>query len=155
MESREVVDVADHQRVELVFAATDRTFPGMYAKICQEVLVAPPPQLIVVEPADPSYRHDDDDMGAITLAVSVQEPLFGGLLGVANCMWGRREGNLMHQLRSRYGVYCAWETSTCQCFVATSTNDVVHQNLDGVEFPKIGGICILGERVVYRTRAGV
>ena len=155
MASREVVDVADQQRVELVFASTDRTFPGMYAKICQEFLLGAPPQLIVVEPVDPSYRHDDDHMGPITLAVSVEEPLFAGQLGVANCIWGRRDENVMHQLRSRYGVYCAWENSTCQCFVATSTNDVVHQNLDAAEFPKIGGICILGERVVYLTRAGV
>jgi len=150
MDSRNIVDVVDHQSLRVLFAASDRTFPGMYAKICQEFILGPPPVMLVVEPADPSYQHSDDHMGPITLAVSVKEPSFVGLLGVANCMWGRRAEDYMYQLRSRYGVQCVWENPTCQCFVATSTNEIVQQNL--AEFPKVGGVCILGKRVVYQSR---
>lgn len=155
MESRETIDVTDHARQEVVFSANDRTFPDMYARIGREFLLGPPPLLIVVEPADASYQHDDDHMGPITLRVSAQEPSFLGLLGVANCVWGRSDGSFMHQLTPRYGVHCVWENPTCQCFVATSTNSTVQEQMDGVEFPKVGGICILGERVVYLTRVAV
>jgi len=155
MDSRNIVDVVDHQRLEVLFAASDRTFPGMYAKICQEFILGPPPLMLVVEPTDRSYRHSNDHMGPITLAVSVKEPSFVGLLGVANCMWGRTAENSMHQLRSRYGAQCVWENSTCQCFVATSTNGNVRQQLHGVEFPKVGGVYVLGERVVYLSRVAV
>lgn len=155
MQSRETIDVTDHAQQDIVFAANDRTFPGMYAKICREFLLGPPPLLLVLEPADVSYQHDDDEEGPITMRVSVKEPSFLGLLGVANCIWGRRDESFMHQLTSRYGVHCVWENSTCQCFVAASSNSTVQLQMDQVNFPKVGGICILGERVVYLTRVGV
>jgi len=135
----------DSINVPIQLTRHERTFHGIYEKLCGLVTTTGGQQIVIVESMDPGYKHEEDILGDIGMKASVAQLPMPGKLAMANVMWQKN----MARHDPRYDICCVWSNEFCKCFVATSTSRTVLTQLQQLEFPMLGGVLIHGDKIIY------